>query len=196
MPINELEVVARAKAELRRRLRALRQTTPASACAARSERIVQRLLALEVVESAKSVALFWPREERHEVDLRPLDTALRARGVAIAYPFIEDGAGAMTFRLATPEELVRHALGFHAAPASATLASGLDVIVLPALALDEHGRRLGQGGGHYDRALPGHPSAVTVGVAYDFQLLAEVPALAHDVPVQWVVTDARAQAAR
>ena len=191
MPINEVEVIARAKAELRKRLRALRQTTPASACAARSARIVERLRGLDVVANAKSIALFWPMEERHEVDLRALDTALRTHGVAVAYPFIDDATREMSFRIATPQELLRHSLGFHAAPSEATVASALDVIVVPGLAFDEHGKRLGLGGGHYDRALARMPSAITVGVAYDFQLLAEVPSLAHDIAVRWVVTDAR-----
>ena len=66
----------------------------------------------------------------------------------------------------------------------------LDVVIVPALALDPTGQRIGYGAGYYDGALAG--TAVTkVGVIFDFQLLLEVPATDGDVPVDWVVTDRR-----
>jgi 5-formyltetrahydrofolate cyclo-ligase len=197
MPSDEIDdqtslaLVMRAKAELRKRLRALRQTTPASACAKRSERIVERLLELEVLARASRVALFWPIEARHEVDLRPLDPTLRDRGVSVFYPSAEEETRVMTFRAAHPSELVDDALGFRGAPPTALEATALDVIIVPALALDAQGRRLGYGAGFYDRSLVRFGSAVAVGVVYDFQLLAEVPSLATDISMGWVVTDAR-----
>src|SRR5581483_11137056 len=88
----------RVKAELRKRMRGLRKAMPAQACAARSARIVDALASLEVLAGARAVALFWPIEERHEVDLRPLDARLRARGVRVAYPGVDPETGAMAFR--------------------------------------------------------------------------------------------------
>ena len=64
------------KAELRKRMRGVRRTTPLEACAARSARIVASLESHAAVVAAKSVALFWPIVERHEVDLRALDASL------------------------------------------------------------------------------------------------------------------------
>ncbi|HEY1958005.1 MAG TPA: 5-formyltetrahydrofolate cyclo-ligase [Polyangiaceae bacterium] len=183
-------IVLRAKAELRKRLRALRQTTPAAALAKRSERIVENLRAHEAVARASSVALFFPIEARHEVDLRALDADLRARGARVAYPSV-DAEGAMHFRFATLAELDPDPLGFHGAPQTAPAADALDVIVVPALALDETGRRLGYGMGFFDRALPRFAAAKKIGVAYDFQLLVEVPVNEHDVTMDVVVTDAR-----
>src|SRR5580700_9377105 len=78
----------RVKAEIRKRLRGLRKTTPLAACSERSALIVERLEGLDALRTAKSVALFWPIEDRHEVDLRDLDARLRARGVRVAYPTI------------------------------------------------------------------------------------------------------------
>ena len=51
------------------------------------------------------------------------------------------------------------------------------------------GHRLGYGRGYYDRTLALMPRTTSVAVAFDFQLIAEVPSEAHDVPVTWVVTD-------
>jgi 5-formyltetrahydrofolate cyclo-ligase len=188
--IHDAEIVLRAKAELRKRLRGLRNTHPAPALAKRSERIVETLDVLDVIANAKSVALFWPIEARHEVDLRALDERLRARGVAIAYPSVEE-TGEMTFRLATASELTEHPLGFRGATRTATEPESLDAIIVPALALDGDGRRLGYGAGFYDRALPHFAPAKKIGVAYDFQLLAEVPVSPNDVSMDYVVTDAR-----
>ncbi len=63
----------------------------------------------------------------------------------------------------------------------------LDLIVVPAVAYDKKGNRLGRGKGFYDRLL-GSTKAVTVGVAYDFQLYEELPTEPHDVPVDAVIT--------
>jgi len=191
-PEEHTALVLRAKAELRKRLRGLRQTTPAAALAQRSVRIVERLRALAALVNARHVALFFPIEERHEVDLRALDADLRARGVGVAYPSVDDATREMTFRLAELAELEDDALGFRGAPRRAPEPAALDAIVVPALALDESGRRLGYGAGFYDRALPRFSPAKKIGVAYDFQLLAEVPVTERDVAMDVVVTDARA----
>ncbi|HEY2368206.1 MAG TPA: 5-formyltetrahydrofolate cyclo-ligase [Polyangiaceae bacterium] len=188
--IHDAEIVLRAKAELRKRLRGLRNTHPAGALAKRSERIVDTLEKLDALTTAKTVALFWPIEARHEIDLRELDVRLRARGVGIAYPSIEE-SGEMTFRVATIEALTEHPLGFRGAPQSAPEPEVLDAIVIPAIALDGSGRRLGYGAGFYDRALPRFAPAKKIGVAYDFQLLVEVPVSPNDVAMDFVVTDAR-----
>jgi 5-formyltetrahydrofolate cyclo-ligase len=181
------------KAELRKRLRGVRKTTPAEACLERSRKLVARLQDHEAVLSAKTVALFWPIEARHEVDLRDLDTSLRARGIRVAYPAIDPDSGLMTLRfvddLAALEE---RGFGFMEPSADAPEAEGLDVVVVPAIAVDPTGHRIGYGAGYYDRTLPRYaPPGVAIAVAYDWQLVAEVPATEHDVRCAWVVTDVR-----
>lgn len=186
----------RVKSELRKRMRALRKALPPAACALRSTRIAERLGALEVVANARSVSLFWPIEDRHEVDLRPLDAALRARGVRVAYPGVDPETRAMTFRFVSdPDAMEEQSFGFREPslrePEART--DEIDVIVVPALAIDPRGHRIGYGAGYYDAALPRYtPPATTVAVAFDFQLVAEVPESPVDVPVAWLVTDARA----
>jgi 5-formyltetrahydrofolate cyclo-ligase len=67
----------------------------------------------------------------------------------------------------------------------------LDVVIVPGLAFADGGRRLGQGGGHYDRFLRKlHPDCVTIGVAFAEQLVDDLPHEDHDVRVGAVVTDA------
>lgn len=181
------------KAELRKRLRGVRKTTPAEACAERSRALVARLEAHQAVAAAKSIALFWPIESKHEVDLRPLDATLRARGVRIAYPAIDPDTGTMTFRFVDDvSALEEKGYGFMEPSADAPEAAAVDVVVVPAIGVDPFGHRIGYGAGYYDRTLPRYaPPAVTIAVAYDWQVLAEVPATEHDVRCAWVVTDVR-----
>ncbi len=181
-------------------MRGLRSALPAAACAERSARIVSRLLSLDVIERARAVALFWPMQERHEVDLRALDARLRDRGVRVAYPAVAPHERALAFRFVADPPAMREstALGIKEPSESDPEArpGELDVVVVPALAVDPSGQRIGYGGGHYDATLPRHaPPAVAVAVAFDLQLLAEVPVTAGDVAVTWVVTDQRTLAA-
>lgn len=193
MMFDDATIARKVKVELRKRMRALRQTTPASACAERSARIVATLTELPELAAARHVALFFPIEERHEVDLRGLDAALRARGVSVYYPAIDEETRLMTFRRVDSfEQLEERGLGFREPAAEALEASQLDVVVVPCLAADPSGARLGYGAGFYDRTLPRFcPPAFAVAVAYDYQLLAEIPKGEHDVPVAALVTDAR-----
>lgn len=181
------------KAELRKRLRGVRKTTPAEACLERSRTLVARLEQHPAVVAAKSIALFWPIEARHEVDLRGLDATLRARGVRIAYPAIDADTNVMTFRLVDDvSQLDEKGFGFREPAEGAPEASALDVVIVPAIAVDPTGHRIGYGAGYYDRTIPRYvPPGVSIAVAYDWQLVAEVPATEHDVRCQWVVTDVR-----
>ncbi len=176
-------------------MRALRKTLPPGACAERSTRIAARLAVLDPLVRARTVGLFWPIEERHEVDLRAFDASLRARGVRVAYPGIDPDAGAMTFRFVEhPDAMEPRGFGFREPSLGepAALPGEIDAIVVPALAVDPRGHRIGYGVGYYDRALPRFaPPAIAIAVAFDFQLVAEVPDTPLDVPVAWVVTDAR-----
>jgi len=192
------EITERAKRQIRSRMRSLRTAHPAATLAERSARIVERLLALPELVRARSVASFWPMTERHEVDLRPLDARLRELGKRVYYPGLAGGDGtpqrtALRWT-SSSEELVVRGGRFAEPPTDAPEAArgDVDLLVVPALAVAADGHRIGYGAGFYDSALPDfRPPALAVVVAYDFQLLAEVPALAHDVPCDIVVTDAR-----
>jgi 5-formyltetrahydrofolate cyclo-ligase len=183
----------RAKAELRKRARALRNTIPASAIAERSAKIQARLEALPQMLRANRVALFWPIEGRNEVDLRPLAETLKNRGISLAFPSIDPETRVMTFRFPqNPAAMEERGLGFAEPAYEDPEATELDVVVVPALGLDAAGNRIGYGAGFYDRTLPRFcPPASSIAVAFDFQLLVEVPTTEGDVPVDIVLTDER-----
>ena len=188
------------KAELRKRMRGVRKTAPLEACAERSAKITAALVEHPAVKAAKSAALFWPILTRHEVDLRSLDELLRARGGRVAYPSIDPDTGDMVFRFVDdPTKLEEAGYGFSEPPKDAVVATSgdIDVVIVPALAVDPTGHRIGYGAGYYDRTLPKYaPPAVAVAVAYDWQLVPEVPATPGDVQVDAIVTDLRVLDAR
>jgi len=63
-----------------------------------------------------------------------------------------------------------------------------DLIVVPGMAFDSVGHRLGRGKGYYDRFLSQHPQVYTIGICFDFQLLSEVPAEPHDCLINEVIS--------
>ena len=195
---SELEAVLRrqAKVELRKRMKAMRRSIPPAALAARGDKIVERVLASRPFAQARAVALFWPMLHLGEVDVRPLDRAARETGKLVAYPSLETDID-MTLRCAPPELLEDRGHGFAEPPANAPEVD-IDndlVVIVPALAVDLSGHRVGYGRGFYDRLLARiAPPAFAVAVAYDFQVVAELPRAEHDRPVDMLVTDVRTTA--
>lgn len=129
-----------------------------------------------------------------EVDVSPLAVECWATGKATLAPTACDNCYSMrTFEIPSgdldafcPSHGFRQPLR-HAREASPDV---IDLVVVPALAYDERGNRLGRGGGFYDRFLGRTDlQAVKVGVAFDEQILPEVPMDNNDQPVDLVVTD-------
>jgi 5-formyltetrahydrofolate cyclo-ligase len=182
-----------AKAALRTRLRALRNSIPDKARAARSQKIVERVLASAPFARAKVVALFWPMLERNEVDVRPIEAAAREKGKLVAYPSLQDEAR-MTLRLAESSSLEERGHGFAEPAEGASEAEASDelLVIVPALAIDPTGHRIGYGKGFYDNLLARIcPPAFALGIAYDFEVVPEVPRAPHDRAVDLVITDLR-----
>lgn len=194
---NTAELAEAAKQELRKRLRALRLAHPAEALALRGRAIVTRVTQLPAFASAASVALFFPMLDRKEVDLRALDAEARQQGKRVYYPFLERRGDALVsgLRLTTSlSDLCDRGQRFFEPPPEAPVAArgDVDLVLVPALAVAPSGHRLGYGAGFYDSLLPDVcPPAKAIVVAYDFQLLVELPVLPHDVACDGIVTDAR-----
>lgn len=193
------EIGRRVKAELRDRMRRVRKAIGDEGRAQRSRAIADRVLALPAWQRAATVALFVPM--RTEVDVTLLEAAARAAGKTIVAPrMIEterpDAPPLLSLELRVWEDgvaPVESGRMVREPPASAPLAdpATVDLVIVPALALDESGARVGYGAGLYDRLLPRCTRAVRVAVAFAFQLVAELPTAPHDQRVHAIVTDER-----
>lgn len=186
----EAFIRSRVKQELRQRMRAVRGALPASACESRSERIAARVLALSEYERATTVLGF--ASIRKEVrTARILENAWTSRK-QVALPRVVD-QGLILHRVTAETELTEGAFGVPEPRENAPRIEPqeIDFAIVPALAVDLRGHRIGYGGGYYDRLLPLLTEAVTCAIAFDFQLISEAPDQPNDVPVDMIVTDTR-----
>ena len=181
------------RAVMRRRLSAL---APAER-AERSRRIVRRVVELPAWRASSRVLLFAPLPGEPDLDLLWRDGALD--GKQFAYPRVE-GAAMRLYHVNHPGELEATRWGLREPPPRAAREAALDdfdLVLVPGLAFDATGGRLGRGGGFYDRLLAARTPAKTrlVGVGFAFQRLEQpLPFAAHDVRLDAICTDGEGSA--
>ncbi len=148
----------------------------------------QRLAAhvLPLVPPGAAVAGFWPMPG--EMDLRPLLDALHARGHALALPFTPPRGQPLRFRRWAPGDPLAPGPMGTAHPAK-DKALAPELVLVPLLAFDRRGGRLGYGGGYYDRTLPLFPRAFRLGIAFAAQEVEEVPMQPHDIFLHAIATE-------
>lgn len=178
------------KRELRKRMRAVRDALPVTACEARSNAIAERVVALPEFHAASLLLAFSPI--RREVRTAPIVEAAWSASKRVALPRVFEG-GLALHRIEPETVLTEGAFGVaEPEPEVPTVApEEVGLALVPALAVDPCGHRIGYGGGYYDRLLPSLSKAATCAVAFDFQLIGEIPRLEHDASVDIVVTDTR-----
>jgi 5-formyltetrahydrofolate cyclo-ligase len=134
---------------------------------------------------------------RDEADPRGMMSALGRRGHILALPVIAAANAALVFRQWNEGEALRpNAYGI-AEPLPAASEIVPDVVLVPLLAFDALGHRLGYGGGYYDRTLDFIRSTrrvLAIGVAYTGQEIAQLPRDPHDHRLDWIVTETGARA--
>lgn len=179
------------KAALRARMRARRaELTPARRARAGAA-IAAQLAEAPELSRAGRVALFAALAD--EPDTRPLFDWLRARGHETVFPRCAAGRRLELFHVEAWEELGRGRYGVlePVAGRSRVAVPELDLVLVPGVAFDAAGRRLGRGAGYYDRtfATAARGAPPLFGVAFAFQLVEAVPAGDLDRRVDAVVTD-------
>ncbi|MDR1065637.1 MAG: 5-formyltetrahydrofolate cyclo-ligase [Oscillospiraceae bacterium] len=178
------------KRELRRALAAAVSAFGDEYITASDEAIFGRLTGLPEFTSAKTV-LFYYSVGREPDTHRAIELAL-ALGKTVCLPESLPGGVMNARRIRALSELAAARYGIPAPPDSSELVppEELSLIIVPAAAFDASGRRLGRGGGYYDRYLPRAP-APKLGLSRDALILDRVPAEAFDARVDGVVTDRR-----
>jgi 5-formyltetrahydrofolate cyclo-ligase len=171
---------------------AAKQAARERALAARAEcdPVVGAILAEHVLRerpppAGAVVSGFWPMGQ--EIDIRPLLLALHERGHAIVLPETPKRGNPLIFRLWRPGDVLIAERFGTMRPDGEVRAP--DFLLVPLLAFDRHGRRLGYGAGYYDRTLATLPGRYRLGVAYAAQELDEVPAGPYDARLDAVATE-------
>ena len=137
------------------------------------------------------VALYAPKGS--EVDTSLMDGFARARGLRVVYPRINDGDRRLAFHEVTVSELVPATFGLREPAPYAPIVelSEIAALLVPGLAFDRAGGRIGWGRGFYDATLAdASPAALRIGLAFECQIIDHVPRDPHDAPLHYVVTEA------
>jgi 5-formyltetrahydrofolate cyclo-ligase len=174
--------------ERKRVLRAeVRARMPREGFVAASVAAQERLAASELVRAARVVGLY--RSLPSECGTASLAETLQAGGKEICYPAVVPGQRELAFQRAAGP-FAAGSLGIEEPTGAAVPLAEIDLLVVPAIAVDASGRRLGRGKGHYDATLAAF-GGVSVALVFEAQLVPEVPVGEHDRPVNAVCTEAR-----
>ena len=158
--------------------------------AAAAMRLKDNFLSAFDIQADQSVAAYWPF--RDEIDVRSLFAALEAMGCNCLLPVIMGRKEPLQFHQWKPGDVLESSRFGMLEPSKFHPSTTPDVVILPLLAYDCHGMRLGYGGGYYDRtlsALRGKSEVLAVGAAYHDQEMDEIPNGDHDQKMDALVTE-------
>ena len=184
--------LATAKAALRTKIRAALKTISAEARTLASAQACDRVRAQPVWQNARAVLLFASRAE--ELDLWPLVAEALAEGKTVALPrFVSPTKSYVAARIQDLRTDIR--IGYYnirepAEHCGEILPELPDLVLVPGVAFDAQGRRLGHGRGFYDRLLS-DMRGLKCGVAFEEQMVAEVPTNERDVGMDFILTPTR-----
>lgn len=190
----EADDIQRKKQALRQRVRQRSAAISPEFITAASRQITTRVTGLAEYAKARCVMCYvsLPRE----VQTHELLHIMRQSGKTVVVPWCE-GEELKLFRFETLAELTPGALGIlepplhlRVNPVRQARAEEIDLVLVPGLAFDRRGGRVGRGKGYYDRFLQRiAPSVPKVGLAFEWQLVDEIPVTPHDVRMDLVVTE-------
>ena len=187
--MRDRDRIAAEKRRIREEILRHRARLPADAHRDASERIRLRTLAVPEVQHAASVFVFVSFDT--EVDTHPLVTTLLRDGRRVAVPRIVDRTTIRATPVNTWDDLVPGRWGI-LAPRRRDVAQGpFDVAIMPGVAFTEQGARLGHGRGYYDRWLERNTVSRRIALAFECQIVPDLPLEPHDRPVDAIVTENR-----
>ena len=181
--------------ELRQRMRLWRQNLSATDCQRRSRQLALTPL-LRKFRGSRRIAAFFGIER----ELSPIPALLprMRRGTRVYLPCLRTGDTAMHFvRWRRGQPLRRGRFGIPQPRGRSLSAGRLDLVLMPLLAYDDNGNRLGRGAGIYDRNLArwrrGRRRPRLVGIAYRAQRLGDIPNMPWDLPMDAVLSESGLQ---
>jgi len=184
------EILVSSKHQLRERLHAERKQMPAPLRAEKAIAAASR--ALQPLQARKTVAVYSAIGS--EIDPSSVITELRSLGVSIVFPRISKHSFVLDFcAIANASELSPGPLGIPepATDAPRVALADIDAFLIPALAFDHDGNRLGWGKGYYDYTLAQNSHALRVGFCFQEQIVASIPCQPTDQSMDWFATDSK-----
>jgi 5-formyltetrahydrofolate cyclo-ligase len=187
------------KQEIRDRIRRMREDQDETERWTRSDAIVRRMLSLDILSpemvKGRRISLFF--SHKGEPEMLPLYHALTRYGAKCFYPVVR---GHRIYMAEHPQEecgfdeFVSGELGIPEPDNRREEPADMDIVIIPGIAFSELGQRIGYGKGYYDRYLAEYPLDAMphiIAPAFEFQIVPSFPTIAHDVPVDVIVTEDR-----
>lgn len=177
------------KVELRKRLKAERARLSAEQAALSSEQVSRHILACDAYRKAHCIMGYLAFGKELSVDVVLL-TAL-AEGKTVVVPWVTSATEMTPVVLQNMHDFEPDRYGIRSVrqPAEQIAPQDIDLVLVPGVAFDREGGRLGMGAGYYDRFLPQAKRAVLMGVAYDCLLQSELPKDEYDVCMQLLASE-------
>jgi 5-formyltetrahydrofolate cyclo-ligase len=191
--------IRKAKADIRARVRKSLMDMSAEQLHTASESAGSRLMSLEGFQHAADVMLYMPLA--NEVDVTPVAVRCFREAKTVCVPKVDwDHRDMDPVEVTSLDDDVldcdEHGVR-SPRDCRPILPSIIELVVVPGLAFDPQGNRLGRGGGYYDRFLAKlKPNVTTVGLVFDQQIVDSVPSTKHDRAVDIIVTDRRVTMAK
>jgi len=158
---------------------------------AKSVRIMEQLFALPEFAAAKTILFYASKKD--EVQTFAMIQKALDMGKRVALPItVVEGKNLVLSEVSNLKGLVPGAFGVRE-PANyvPVRTDAVDLVIVPGVAFDTQGDRIGHGMGYYDKLLKEMPQARFVALAFELQMIPDVPEEAHDVRVHKIVTEAR-----
>ena len=149
-----------------------------------SIKIFKNLLTLSWLLDHNVFMLYYPH--RKEVDTKPIVDYLQKHSKIILLPKVKN-FDLLPIRIYSLDDLYVGYAGIRE-PKGKVYDGKIDVVIVPGVAYDKYGYRLGYGKGYYDRFLPKVDPVIKIGLAFDFQILDKLPHDPHDVKMDYIVT--------
>ena len=179
------------KKRLRTRLRQQRRNLLPSQVVLKSQQVCTRLCSNSFFRTAQTIILYSPHE--NEVETDDIWQVARDQGKVVYYPRISQDKCDLEFvRRYNGDRLITGTFDICIPPGNDLLerVGDRDIVLTPGVGFDRSGHRLGRGRGYYDRAFDKIlAGAIRIGLAYDFQLVPQVPTDTHDALLDYIITE-------
>ncbi len=178
------------KKEIRAEVKKRRREADEETLHEKSLQILERFRQLSAYKDASLLLAYV--DAKREVETRLLMRCAWDDGKKVAVPRV-DGDGIMHFYyLRSLKDLEPGAFGIMEPRADCRICEPEEgLLLMPGVAFDEQGHRVGYGGGYYDRYLEKHPHLIHIALAFEFQIFPEVPSEKHDICPDLIVTENR-----
>lgn len=183
------------KTKFRKNVITLRKNQNSLDCSRNSIIIKEKLLKMDRVKNSNTIMLYLDFNNEVKTDIL-LKELINLNKIVVAPITVKEDKKLLPYRIKNLDSDIKIGSYGIREPRKSTCSpvdiKEIDIVIVPGVAFDKNGFRLGYGGGFYDRFLKNlSPYAITIGLAFDIQLFDEIPKEEHDIQLDYIITEKR-----